>query len=156
MSETNQTNGDGPMSEEERQQLKLQRLKTCQTLITVALVGAPVSLLMGGVALSVSALVCAIIAFVKMRKTMEPSDGQGSLARMLYIQSIVALVASCVATCLNAVAFVFMFGAEPVRHVRRLARIKLVVQRFGLGLGFFRVQTPSCFPRVTSINVKLR
>lgn len=111
MSETNQTNGDGLMSEEERQQLKLQRLKTCQTLITVALVGAPVSLLMGGVALSVSALVCAIIAFVKMRKTMEPSDGQGSLARTLYIQSIVALVASCVATCLNAVAFVFMFGA---------------------------------------------
>lgn len=111
MSGTNQTNGADPMSEEERQQLKLQRLKTCQTLITVALIGAPVSLLIGGVALSIASLVCAIIAFARMRKTMEPSDGPGSLARTLYVQSIVALVASCAATCLNAVAFVFMFGA---------------------------------------------
>lgn len=99
------------MPDEEWQQMKLQRLKTCQTLITVALIGAPVSLLIGGVALSIASLVCAIIAFARMRKTIEPSDGPGSLARTLYVQSVVALVASCVATCLNAVAFVFMFGA---------------------------------------------
>ncbi len=111
MTGTNHANGDGPMPDEERQQMKLQRLKTCQTLITVALIGAPVSLLIGGVALSIASLVCAIIAFARMRKTIEPSDGPGSLARTLYVQSVVALVASCVATCLNAVAFVFMFGA---------------------------------------------
>lgn len=111
MTGTNHANGDGSMPDEEWQQMKLQRLKTCQTLITVALIGAPVSLLIGGVALSIASLVCAIIAFARMRKTIEPSDGPGSLARTLYVQSVVALVASCVATCLNAVAFVFMFGA---------------------------------------------
>lgn len=102
---------DDQMSEEMRQRLKLQKLKTSQTLITVAFISAPVSLLIGGLALSIAALVCAIVAFVRIRKVLEPSDVPGSIARSLYVQSMVALVASCVAVALNAVAFAYMFGA---------------------------------------------
>ena len=98
------------MTEEQLQQ-RMQQLRNCQTLTTIALIGAPVSLLVGGVALSTAALVCAIVAFVRMRRLVDPDDVPGSVGRTLYVQSVVALVASCVALGFNAVAFVFMFGA---------------------------------------------
>lgn len=101
---------DGRMTEEQLQQ-RMQQLRSCQTLTTIALIGAPVSLLVGGVALSTAALVCAIVAFVRMRRLVDPDDVPGSVGRTLYVQSVVALVASCVALGFNAVAFVFMFGA---------------------------------------------
>ena len=96
---------------EEKLQQRMQQLRNCQTLTTIALIGAPVSLLVGGVALSTAALVCAIVAFVRMRRLVDPDDVPGSVGRTLYVQSVVALVASCVALGFNAVAFVFMFGA---------------------------------------------
>ena len=80
------------MTEEQLQQ-RMQQLRSCQTLTTIALIGAPVSLLVGGVALSTAALVCAIVAFVRMRRLVDPDDVPGSVGRTLYVQSVVALEA---------------------------------------------------------------
>lgn len=93
------------------QQEKLQRMKACQTLTMVALIGAPVSLILGGVALSAAALVCGIIAFVRMRKIITPQDAPGSVERTLYVQSIIGLGLSVVAMTMNVIAFIYMFGA---------------------------------------------
>lgn len=98
-------------TDNESQQVRLQSLKSCQTLTTIALIGAPVSLIFGGVALGIAALVCAIVSFMKLRKLVTPSDEPGSLARTLYTQAIIALVISIVAMALNVVAFIYMFGA---------------------------------------------
>ena len=97
--------------EEQDQQRRLQQLKSCQTLTTVALIGAPVSLLIGGVALSIAALVCAIVAFVKVRKTSAAPAASGSIERTLQTLTAVALAVSCAATVLNGIAFIYMFGA---------------------------------------------
>lgn len=101
----NQPNGN------ESQQARLQSIKSCQTLTTIALIGAPVSLLLGGVALSTVSLVCAIVAFVKMRKMGTLDDEPGSIERTLRNQAIIALVISIVAMTMNAIAFAYMFGA---------------------------------------------
>lgn len=98
-------------NEDRRQQERLQQLKSCQTLTTIALIGAPVSLLFGGLALSTAALVCAIVALVKLRKIVTPDDMPGSLERTLYTQALIALVISIVAMTLTVVALIYMFGA---------------------------------------------
>lgn len=100
-----------PENEHMTEEQRMQQLRSCQTLTTVALIGAPVSLLIGGVALSVAALVCAIVVYVRLRRLVGPNDAAGSVGRTLYVQSVVALVGSCVALTLNGVAFAFMFGA---------------------------------------------
>lgn len=86
------------------------QLKTVQTLITIAFIVAPISLIFGGIVFSIAALVCAIIAFVKMRHVITPQDGTGSLAKSLYTQSMVALGISAAVTVINAVAFVYVLG----------------------------------------------
>lgn len=98
-------------NDNEVQQAKLQQLKSCQTLIMIALIGAPVSLILGGIALSTAALVCAIVSFVRLRKIVTPSDMPGSIERTLYNQAIIALVISIVALTMNAVAIMYMFDA---------------------------------------------
>lgn len=99
------------IKDNEAQHEKLQRIKICQTLTMVALIGAPVSLIIGGVALSTAALVCGIIAFVRMRKIITPSDAPGSVERTLYVQSIIGLGLSIVAMTMNVIAFIYMFNA---------------------------------------------
>lgn len=102
--------GWNPAPDEQEEQRRLQQMRSCQTLNMVALIGAPVSLIIGGLALSVAALVCAIVSFAKMRKVVKPDDMAGSVPRTLYTQSLVCLVVSSVTTALNLVAFVAMFG----------------------------------------------
>lgn len=93
------------------QQEKLQRMRTCQTLTMVALIGAPVSLILGGIALSTAALVCGIIAFVRMRKIVTPADEPDSIERTLYIQSIIGLGLGVIAMAMNLFAIIYLFSA---------------------------------------------
>lgn len=46
----------------------LQQIKSAQTLITVATIGAPVSLFVGGVLLSVVSIICAVLGYTKLKK----------------------------------------------------------------------------------------
>ena len=120
---------EGNMSEEERQQQQLRQMRTCQTLNMVALIGAPVSLIIGGLALSIAALVCAIVSYVKMRRIISPNDPVGSIQRTLYKQSTIALVASSVCAALSVVAFAYMFGA--VMQALQTGDISSVFDSFG-------------------------
>lgn len=102
---------DNHSDEYRSQQMRIQYIKGCQVLTVIGLIGAPVSLLFGGVALSTVALVCSIIAYVRMRKIATPDDEPDSLERTLTTQSLVALILSIVAMILNIIAFVYMIGA---------------------------------------------
>lgn len=85
------------------------QLKSAQTLTTIAIISGPVSLIIGGVFLSLVALVCALIAFSKIRNVIEPSDGPGTYPRMLKNQIIFALSISIVALVLNIVSLIMVF-----------------------------------------------
>lgn len=83
---------------------RLAQLKTAQTLTTIGIIAGPVSMLFGGVLLSTIALICAIVAFAKVKKLLEPNDKDGSVARSIYRQAIVALSVSAIALVLNAIS----------------------------------------------------
>lgn len=83
----------------------LKRLKRFQTLVMVALIGGPVSLLIGGIPLSTAGVICSFIAFTNLSKLGARAMESGSIEKRLYIQSIVAL-AICVITLIsNAIFF---------------------------------------------------
>lgn len=84
------------------------QLRSAQTLITVAVIAGPVSLILGGVLLSVAALVCALVARSKVNRA-RIVKGDVGIVKSLGTQTIVALVVSIVATVLNFVSFAFMF-----------------------------------------------
>ena len=67
------TNGS---SESER----LTLLKSAQTLVTISIIGGPVSLIIGGVLLSTIALICGILAFTKIKRAATPHDTKDALA----------------------------------------------------------------------------
>ncbi|WP_302962766.1 hypothetical protein [uncultured Adlercreutzia sp.] len=84
-------------------------LKSARTLATIATIAGPVSLIIGGVALSTVALVCGIIAFAKVRRTlaaMEPSERL--YARALKQTALMGIVIAAVALTLNAVSVALM------------------------------------------------
>ena len=93
------------MNEEDR----LKRLKSVQNLNTVSFIAGPVSLLFGGVLLSLIALICAIVSFARIRR-LRPAPGQDALADSLYGQSVVALVITAVAFALNGFFFATTFA----------------------------------------------
>lgn len=79
------------------------KLKSSQSLITVALIGGPVSLLFGGVLLSGVALICALIAHSKL-KSIPTSSDQTTIEFRLKRQALF-VTAICAATLvLNAVS----------------------------------------------------
>lgn len=87
----------------------LSGLSRTQVLVTIGLIGAPVSILIGGTPLSIASLICSIIAFSKMRKLKSRTSIEGSIERRLYIQAIVGIVVSSIATIINLVFFIRAF-----------------------------------------------
>lgn len=86
------------------------QMRSVQTLLTVAIIAAPISLLIGGLLLSIAALICAIVALVKIRKVLE-IKGPTGIAKSLYNQTLVALVVSAAACVFNGIAFAMAVGA---------------------------------------------
>lgn len=98
---TRQPDGQHPFEELE--------LKSARTLTTVATVAGPVSLIIGGVALSTVALVCAIIAFTKVRRLLSQGDfPQRPYALTLRQTALIALGVSAVALVLNGITVAMM------------------------------------------------
>ena len=58
----------------------LRQLKSAQTLVTVATIAGPLSLLIGGVVLSGVGVICALMAFVKTRRVIAEGVAPGSVA----------------------------------------------------------------------------
>lgn len=77
-----------------------------QVLITVGFLGGPISILFGGVPLSLAALICAVIAFFSLRKLKVSGEDAEPMARRLYIQSIAACCLSLIAFTLNLIFFI--------------------------------------------------
>ena len=85
------------------------RLSRMQVLVTVGLLGGPVSMLIGGVPLSLAALICSIIAFFSLRTLNVGKEEVEPMARRLYIQSIVACGISIITFTLNMILFIDLF-----------------------------------------------
>ena len=90
---------------------KLKRLNRLQTLTMIGLIGGPVSLLIGGLLLSVISIVCAIVAFVGLNRIDAKNQPSGSIERRLYLQAAVAVAICIFATTLNLYFFVSIVSA---------------------------------------------
>lgn len=85
-----------------------QHLSSAQTLLTISFISAPVSLLIGGVALSLVAFICALVALSKIRSALACSTEMNALAFRLRTQARIALFASGFATGLNIAYLIVM------------------------------------------------
>lgn len=96
--------------------LDAQQLKKAQNLVMVANIAGPVSLFIGGVLLSTVGLVCAVVAFAKLKK-LETKDARIAMtAKQLKRSSIVGIVICAIALVLNAISF-FILLPEVLKMV---------------------------------------
>ena len=80
-------------------------LKSARTLATVASIAGPASLIIGGVALSTVAVICATIAIVKVKHVLSRADpSQRTYALSLRRTALLGVVIGLVALVLNAVS----------------------------------------------------
>lgn len=86
----------------------LRELKKSQTMVMVASIAGPVSLFIGGVLLSGVGLVCAILAFRKLKKLIAKHTDVSVLAQRLKRSAIVGMAVCGVAFALNAISFYLM------------------------------------------------
>lgn len=87
-------------------------LRTIQTLITVALIAGPVSMVIGGVVLSLIAVACAGVALAKARRaTAEGSEESAGLLQAMRRQAMVGLGLGVVALAFNAVSLALIMPA---------------------------------------------
>lgn len=107
-SEFNSNDGQGNGHDEMHD---LSQLRSSQTLITIAIIASPVSLIIGGVLLSAIAFVCALIAFNKTGRIASKNGDNGNLAINLNRQARIALIISIVALVINLVYFVITLVA---------------------------------------------
>lgn len=84
-------------------------LKSARTLATVASIAGPISLIVGGVALSTVALACAIIALVKIRNAQSQADESiRAYIKALRQTAFMAVLVSSIALVVNAVGVALM------------------------------------------------
>lgn len=84
-------------------------LKSARTLATVASIAGPISLIVGGVALSTVALVCAIIALTKVRNAQrQAGEPIRAYAKVLRQTALMAVFISSIAFVVNAVGVALM------------------------------------------------
>lgn len=90
-------------------QFDLKEMNAARTLTTVATIGGPVSLIIGGVALSAVALVCAIIALSKVRRILaRPDSAYRDYATMVRQAALMGIVVSAIALVLNLIGLIAM------------------------------------------------
>lgn len=85
-----------------------QQLRSAQTLLTVSMISAPVSLLIGGVLLGAVAIVCACIARGKVKSALAIEADSGIALRLMR-QSSLAIGMAVAATAVNLVFAVIAF-----------------------------------------------
>lgn len=84
-------------------------LNSARTLSLVATIGGPVSFIIGGIALSSVALVCAIIALIKTKRVLaNPQSKFATYARALRQTAIMGIGISAVALVLNVVGVIMI------------------------------------------------
>ncbi len=86
----------------------LDQLKSAQTLLMIGLIGAPVSLMFGGLLLSTIALICSIICFVKVKKVLKDPKQYPMLDQRFRKPAILAIIMGVVAFGLNLANIIFL------------------------------------------------
>lgn len=89
----------------------LQEIKSAQTLITIATIGAPVSLLIGGVLLSTISIICAIVAYTKLKKVMPDGSAPHPLVVKVVRSAVYAACFGLGALILNGLSMAMMMPA---------------------------------------------
>lgn len=89
----------------EPRQSRTDRLKSAQSLITAAMICGPVSLIVGGVLLSTIAVICASLAYWKLRD-LDGLKNPESLEYRLRRQAIFLICICVLALILNTISFV--------------------------------------------------
>lgn len=91
--------GTGPLRPQESAELSSTR-----TLAMVGAIGAPVSLIIGGIALSTVAIVCSAIALAKLRKfANRPLGAAEAFYNSVRLMALVGLGVGCAALVLNII-----------------------------------------------------
>ena len=87
------------------------KLKTVRTQITASNVCGPVSLIVGGVALSTVGIVCAVLAWKNAKRIAETNSPSAPMANNFRKSALVSIVICCIAFVLNAVSAAIMMPA---------------------------------------------
>lgn len=92
---------------------ELTKLKSTQNLVTAGIITGPVSMLVGGVPLSLVALICSILALVKVNRLIEaePTSSHAQIMLSMKRQAYVALAVSALALILNAISLALVLPA---------------------------------------------
>lgn len=99
------------MTEEQARAYAAQQLSSAQTLTTIAMIGAPVSLIIGGVPLAVVTLICGLVALSKIRSSVRALGAKDGIAARLMQQAVIGLVISVVSIIANAMYLVTIMPA---------------------------------------------
>ena len=91
----------------------LRQLKSAQTLVTVATIAGPLSLLIGGVVLSGVGVICALMALVKTRRVIAEgvAPGLAVYASRIRRSAVLSAIVCALALTLNAIALASVFPA---------------------------------------------
>ncbi len=79
----------------------LQQIKSAQTMVTIATIAAPVSLIIGGVLLSTISIICAAVAYMKLKKIMPAGAPQHPLITKVIRSTVLAACFGIGALILN-------------------------------------------------------
>lgn len=86
-----------------------QELKSAQHLVIAASIAGPISMIIGGIALGIVALVCGILAYRKLRVLVRQGGPIGLMATRLRTACIVALVVTGIALILNTISIITIY-----------------------------------------------
>ena len=84
-------------------------LRSARSQTTFAFIAGPVSLFVGGILLGTIGVICAILAYRKLRSLAQKTNETSSIARDMLKSARTALIICLVAVTLNAVSFAVMF-----------------------------------------------
>ena len=88
---------------------KMSRLKNARTLMMITAIAAPVSMIIGGVPLSTVALVCGIVALVKIRGLIRDYQVEDAWAHRMTISCIIVVCVAALALILNAINLIMIW-----------------------------------------------
>lgn len=97
-----------PVDQDRIDAYALSQLKTSQTLLTIAVIAGPVSLMLGGVLLSTIALICALVGYVKIKKVMTLQTSSKAISDNLRRQALICIVVCSAVLVINAAFFIQM------------------------------------------------
>lgn len=99
------------MTEEQKCSFANQQLSSAQTLTTICIVGAFVSLIIGGVPLALVTLVCGGVGASKVKSAIAVLGEKDGVSARLLRQATIGMVVSIVSVILNAIALAIIMPA---------------------------------------------